>query len=154
MTRQRRRPGCRLDNRVTDSDASLNAVSARLVSALANLDLEQAMRCLSTDAVIEAGVWMLARRKQQARRLLVRVFASLNAVSYRPAAVWSEKGVSVIDADVIAEWDTGAVLRLPLTIVLRVERDLVVGLRVSCYEPELPARIAASMRPGVACINR
>lgn len=139
---------------MSDSDASLNAVSARFVSALINLDLEQAMRCLSADAVIEAGGSILARGTQQARRLLVRVFASLNAVSYRPAVVWSNRGVSVIEADVIAEWDAGATLRLPLTIVLRVERDLVVGLHVSCYEPELPARIAVSMRHGAACVNR
>jgi hypothetical protein len=112
------------------------------------------MRCLSADAVIEAGGSILARGRQQARRLLVHVFASLNAVSYRPAAVWSNKGVSVIEADVMAEWDTGALLRLPLTIVLRVECDLVVGLHVSCYEPELPARIAISMRPAAACVNR
>jgi hypothetical protein len=139
---------------VSDSDNTLNAVSARLMNAFANLDLEEAMGCLSSDAVIAAGGSILARGTHQTRRLLAGVFASFNAVSYRVAAMWSRKGVSVIEADVIAEWDAGATLRLPLTTVMRVNGDRVVGLHVFCYEPDLPVRIAASIRPGAAFVNR
>jgi hypothetical protein len=110
------------------------------------LDLEHAMQYVSPDVRLHCGARMAAAGKQQVRRILVGVLASLNAISYCPMVIWAQDGVSVIEADITIEWDDGATFCLPVTMILRVKYDLIVDLHVYCYEPELPAHLAAPTR--------
>ena len=117
------------------------------------LDLEQAMLYLSPDIRLLCGTRMMVTGKQHVRRILLGVLASLNTISYRPMVTWAKDGVSVIEADVTIEWDDGATSSLPVTMILRVKSDLIVDVRVCCYEPELPAHLtmpAWGHRRGVA----
>lgn len=124
-------------------NASLNSAAAGFVNALGMLDLEHAMQHVSPDVTLHCGLRMLASGKQQVRRILLGVLAFLNAISYHPTVTWAQDGVSVIEADITIEWDDGATFCLPVTMILRVKYDLIVDLRVYCYEPELPAHLAA-----------
>ena len=122
-------------------NSSLNSAATGFVSALGMLDLEQAMRYLSPDVKLLCGARMTVTGRQQVRRILLGVLASLNTLSYRPMVTWAKDGVTVIEADITIEWDDGAASCLPITMILRVKFDLIVDLHVCCYEPELPAHL-------------
>lgn len=121
----------------------LNSAATGFVSALGMLDLEQAMLYVSHDVRLLCGARVMVTGKRHVRRMLLDVLASLNTISYRPMVTWAKDGVSVIEADITIEWEDGATSSLPVTMILRVKSDLIVDLRVCCYEPELPAHLTA-----------
>jgi hypothetical protein len=52
------------------------------------------------------------------RRAFVQLFAETAAIRHRPISVWSEDGLTVADADVTVELDSGSLVQVPATTVL------------------------------------
>lgn len=116
-------------------DAPAADPALQFVDALCSLDADEAAAFLCEDAQLSIARGVLACGKARINKAFKRAIALLNQVQCRPAAVWFQGGVGIIEADVSCERLDGSRALFPITLVLFFRDHLVVDIRLFTYEP-------------------
>ncbi len=109
----------------------------RLLLGLTNYDADEATAGLSDGARLTVSTRGSVVGKSRVRRALWRALGSLYSIRLAPVAVWSERNLSIIEADIDCERHDRAHVAFPATLVLCFEDDLISEIRLSTYEPAL-----------------
>lgn len=109
--------------------------ATRFLDSLCSLDADQVNDQLSDDARLSIRSRVFAAGKPKIIKALKRGISSLNSLHYKPAAMWIQGNVSVIDADVSCERLDGSCAAFPVTLILCFRDHLISDIRLFTYEP-------------------
>lgn len=111
--------------------------------AIETLDLDSAVSFFSPSARLYFCGALVASGRPAIRRLVLPLFTRLEAFRHETVALWSQSGVSVVEADVQYSSVSGEWTAMPVTSVLHWSRERIDECRVNTWR-ELFPRIRAA----------
>lgn len=103
------------------------------IDGVCDFDIDRVSMELGEDVQLSIGGRLCAAGKARVRHALIRAMGSVYSIECVPAAVWVERNVAVIEADVLCLRLDGAQVGFP--VVLRFRDQLIFEIRVLTYEP-------------------
>ena len=115
----------------------------RLFAAIETLDLDTAVSFFSPSARLYFCNTLVASGRPAIRRVLLPLFTCVDGIRHQTIALWSQGGVSVVEADVEYSSVHGGLAAMPVTSVLHWSRERIEECRVNTWRGMFPRIHAA-----------